>query len=1009
MMPQKITLFYGHVASNLGDLAINQGQAQMLQTAFPEASLQVVFMDAEKSEFLQSAKSSFGNAGSLFFSYFNANYEKALVYHARPERLLHDCNAEDSDLIVLASSEHLFAYSRPENIKSIFWRTLPVLAAKADNKPCVMLPSTFGPFEDPKSSELISSFLTLVDRFAAREAYSARSLQTRFKLDCGPVLLDPAFFIDPTHLRQTDGSVSDDVGPKVLGLSMRSEGWGVRLSKEQRESLNESFKANSFKNSVAFQFSVALSKQFLENDREARVCLFVQTVADEELADHIVRSLSELGFGERIRLIKPISVQDYHAHLAHVDYVVASRFHAIILSLLLNKPVFGVYFETHGHKMPGLFDLLGIASECVDLSVISADAAVQSALRAIAQKENTWPDVQGRIATYKDQTISWIADYQNKSPDNKAFLSALGAFGDLAFSLARTGFETSKRQSIKILQQQLLGLKTKFGEAEKLSQKTLEKAQSQLKETEGLMKAARKHAQTHQAQAQDFERQLKEARQQAQTRSQELQEARQQALTHSQKLKQEVQEARQQAQTRSQELQEARQQALSQAQKLKQEVQEARQQAQVQIQTLERQVSEVYRQAQAEAKALRSQIVSLEQQEAETKKFHQREYDRAVRKTKDLVKSHLSYRFGKVLVDSANPIRWPAVPYRLYRAWKEYKNDKAVIALITADAQLTDKALAESAVTANAIEDQVDMADRVLKPESISAALENQGVQAAIQLVDNLNRKETPRVRAMALIRAGKALWDRGNEEAEFPFAQTAVEIDRSEPVLRAFFWAAQRAQAYTQSCDTILELEKIYGDKPTPVQQDLLQKLKAAPAYQLSVLKETTPVRISKISSIRDRICYVLHNTLPYSSGGYATRSHGVATGLKKAGWDIAVLSRPGFPLDIKPELTEPDIVATDSIDGIAYNRTLYPKRAGMTARDYMLAAADAIETKLREHRPAIVMAASNHVTGLPALIAARRAGLPFIYEVRGLWEITRMSRETNFKIRPRSMFKKS
>ena len=199
MKPQKITLFYGHVASNLGDLAINQGQAQLLQAAFPEASLQVVFMDAEKSEFLQSAKSSFGNAGSPFFSYFNANYEKALVYHARPERLLHDCHAEDSDLIVLASSEHLFAYSRPENIKSIFWRTLPALAAKADNKPCVMLPSTFGPFEDPKSSELISSFLTLVNRFAAREAYSARSLQTRFKLDCGPVLLDPAFFIDPTH------------------------------------------------------------------------------------------------------------------------------------------------------------------------------------------------------------------------------------------------------------------------------------------------------------------------------------------------------------------------------------------------------------------------------------------------------------------------------------------------------------------------------------------------------------------------------------------------------------------------------------------------------------------------------------------------------------------------------------------------------------------------------------------------------------------------------------------
>ena len=607
-------------------------------------------------------------------------------------------------------------------------------------------------------------------------------------------------------------------------------------------------------------------------------------------------------------------------------------------------------------------------------------------------------------------------------------------------------------------------MKTKYSEAEKLFQKTVEKVQSKLKETEGLLTVARKQAQASQAESDAYARELEEARKQAQASqaesdayARELEEARKQAqasqaesdayareLEEARKQAQasqaesdayarELEEARKQAQASqaesdayARELEEARKQAqasqaesdvyareLEEARKQAQasqaesdvyarELQEARKQAQnqqAQIQAIERQMSEVHRQAQAEAKALRSQIISLEQQEAETKKFHQREYDRVVRKTKDLVKSHLSYRLGKALVDSASPFRWPAVPYRLYRAWEEYKNDKAVIALITADAQLPENTMAESAVTATALEDQADSGHKVLTPESISAELENQGVHAAIELVDNLNQKEPPRVRAMALIRAGKALWDHGYEGAEFPFAKRAVEIDRSEPVLRAFFWAAQRAQAYTQSCDTILELEKVYGDKATSVQQDLLQKLKAAPAYLLSVLKEITPARISRISGIPNRICYVLHNTLPYSSGGYATRSHGVATGLKNAGWDIAVLSRPGFPLDIKPELTEPDVVPVDSIDGIAYNRTLYPKRAGMTAREYMLAAADAIEVKLREHRPALVMAASNHVTGLPALIAARRAGLPFIYEVRGLWEITRMSRENEFQ----------
>jgi glycosyltransferase involved in cell wall biosynthesis len=42
--------------------------------------------------------------------------------------------------------------------------------------------------------------------------------------------------------------------------------------------------------------------------------------------------------------------------------------------------------------------------------------------------------------------------------------------------------------------------------------------------------------------------------------------------------------------------------------------------------------------------------------------------------------------------------------------------------------------------------------------------------------------------------------------------------------------------------------------------------------------------------------------------------------------------------------------------------------------------------------------MAASNHQTGLPALIAARRLGLPFFYEMRGFWEVTRASRDPDF-----------
>ena len=214
-----------------------------------------------------------------------------------------------------------------------------------------MLPSTFGPFE----------ILNLPISYRHFCCWSTVSPPERLILRavCTPDLDWIAdrycltrIFYRFTPIRSDGRLLSRWLRPESAWPMHALRGMGVRLSKEQRERLSESFRASSFKNSVAFQFSVALSKQFLENDPEATVCLFVQTAADEELADHIVRSVLELGFGERIQLIKPISVQDYISHLAHVDYVVASRFHAVILSLLLTKPVFGVFFEAMATKSP---------------------------------------------------------------------------------------------------------------------------------------------------------------------------------------------------------------------------------------------------------------------------------------------------------------------------------------------------------------------------------------------------------------------------------------------------------------------------------------------------------------------------------------------------------------------------------------------------------------------------------------------------------------------------------
>jgi len=143
-------------------------------------------------------------------------------------------------------------------------------------------------------------------------------------------------------------------------------------------------------------------------------------------------------------------------------------------------------------------------------------------------------------------------------------------------------------------------------------------------------------------------------------------------------------------------------------------------------------------------------------------------------------------------------------------------------------------------------------------------------------------------------------------------------------------------------------------------------------------------------------RIAYILHNSHPQSTGGYASRAEGVARGLMAHGAEVTVITRPGYPQDtIASSSTKR---ATERIDGLTYLRLPEPRRTDKLEAAYLLEAIEPVEQALRETRPDIVLAASNYITARPAQIAARRLGLPFAYEVRGFWEITGASRTEGF-----------
>lgn len=151
-------------------------------------------------------------------------------------------------------------------------------------------------------------------------------------------------------------------------------------------------------------------------------------------------------------------------------------------------------------------------------------------------------------------------------------------------------------------------------------------------------------------------------------------------------------------------------------------------------------------------------------------------------------------------------------------------------------------------------------------------------------------------------------------------------------------------------------------------------------------------------------RVMYCVHQTPVYNSNGYSTRTRGVANGLSTAGGDVTVVARAGYPWDSKADVPKPSSERNEeTLDGVQYVHL----PGGNLNRDpldqYFMVCSDAFVREARMQRPSLIQSASNYRTAIPALIAARRLGIPFVYEVRGLWELTEASKKPGFELTQR------
>lgn len=164
---------------------------------------------------------------------------------------------------------------------------------------------------------------------------------------------------------------------------------------------------------------------------------------------------------------------------------------------------------------------------------------------------------------------------------------------------------------------------------------------------------------------------------------------------------------------------------------------------------------------------------------------------------------------------------------------------------------------------------------------------------------------------------------------------------------------------------------------------------------YNLDVLKP-----VENYQPVPGRVLYHIHASMDYTTAGYSTRTHHICKSLLDLGVDLHVRTRWGYPCDRKEVDLKPEQIENTVLDGVTYLHDPAEEAFGAYAmEDYAERSAYSLLRTAMELRPDTIHAASNHSVGFPAAMVARALNIPFVYEMRGLWALSRAAKDEAYR----------
>lgn len=151
--------------------------------------------------------------------------------------------------------------------------------------------------------------------------------------------------------------------------------------------------------------------------------------------------------------------------------------------------------------------------------------------------------------------------------------------------------------------------------------------------------------------------------------------------------------------------------------------------------------------------------------------------------------------------------------------------------------------------------------------------------------------------------------------------------------------------------------------------------------------------------NQFNNNVMFCLHNSAPYDFAGYWHRTSAIFSSLTPAGIKISAATRPGYPWDLIKHRQEPKIASND-INNVTIHRLNddNSQYRQVTDSSYVQHYAKQIAELAKKLNKSVIHGHSNYLNGLAASHAAKLMGVKSVYEARGLWHYTRLSKEPDY-----------